>query len=196
MPPRYAYWTILAGGLPTSFRAASSEDLLPTLRRLKERHPDAEMKWFARGKLWASPEAARAEPRSPSVARSRDWRPGGEHKDPREKYKTAKRDQNLVRREQRFKRKHAATDNAPAPRETPQPRSGRTSSRPIVQRSPDRRPDLRTRPSGSAQRPAAPRQSDSRSPRPPVAGRPWRETSPSRERRPDRKGPPKGGRGR
>ena len=23
MPPRYAYWTIIAGGLPTAFRAAS-----------------------------------------------------------------------------------------------------------------------------------------------------------------------------
>ena len=43
MPPRYSYWTILAGGLPTSFRAADREDLLPTLRRLQERHPDAEM---------------------------------------------------------------------------------------------------------------------------------------------------------
>ena len=56
MPPRYSYWTILAGGLPTAFRAAEREDLLPTFNRIREKHPDAEMKWFARGRLWASPE--------------------------------------------------------------------------------------------------------------------------------------------
>ena len=65
MPPRFSYWTILAGGLPTSFRAAERDDLLPTLRRLQERHPDAEMKWFQRGKLWASPEAAKATFKDP-----------------------------------------------------------------------------------------------------------------------------------
>src|SRR5215207_9786683 len=59
MPPRYSYWTILAGGLPTAFRAAEREELMPTFQRLREKHPDAEMKWFARGKLWDSPEAAR-----------------------------------------------------------------------------------------------------------------------------------------
>ena len=59
MPPRYAYWTIIAGGLPTAFRAAEREELLPTFQRIREKHPDAQMKWFARGKLWESPEAAR-----------------------------------------------------------------------------------------------------------------------------------------
>jgi len=59
MPPRFAYWTILAGGLPTAFRAALREELLPTFRRIQEKHPDAEMKYFARGRLWASPEEAR-----------------------------------------------------------------------------------------------------------------------------------------
>src|SRR5678815_3300268 len=59
MPPRYAYWTIIAGGLPTAFRATAREELLPTFQRIREKHPDAQMKWFARGKLWDSPEAAR-----------------------------------------------------------------------------------------------------------------------------------------
>ena len=59
MPPRYSYWTIIAGGLPTAFRAADREELLPTFHRLKEKHPDAEMRWFARGRLWVSPEEAR-----------------------------------------------------------------------------------------------------------------------------------------
>ena len=39
MPPRYAYWTIIAGGLPTAFRAADREELLPTFQRIKEKHP-------------------------------------------------------------------------------------------------------------------------------------------------------------
>ena len=89
MPPRYAYWTIIAEGLPTAFRAAEREELMPTFQRLKEKHPDAEMKWFARGKLWASPEAARDAPRR-GPARGPEWRPGGEHRDPREKFKKAK----------------------------------------------------------------------------------------------------------
>ena len=44
MPPRFAYWTILAGGLPTAFRAAEREELLPTFKRIQEKHPDAVMK--------------------------------------------------------------------------------------------------------------------------------------------------------
>src|ERR1044072_2056950 len=63
MPPRYAYWTIIAGGLPTAFRAADRDELMPTFQRIKEKHPDAVMKWFARGKLWESQEAARAAER-------------------------------------------------------------------------------------------------------------------------------------
>src|SRR4029453_14619924 len=98
MPPRFAYWTILAGGLPTAFRAADRDDLLPTFKRIQEKHPDAEMKWFARGKIWESPEAAREDPEArrrppegrapmgdrpparPREHRGRDWRPGGEHR--------------------------------------------------------------------------------------------------------------------
>ena len=75
MPPRYAYWTILAGGLPTAFRAAEREELLPTFKRIQEKHPDAEMKYFARGKLWESREAAQA-PRTPAA--TGDRRGGGE----------------------------------------------------------------------------------------------------------------------
>ena len=115
MPPRYSYWTILAGGLPTSFRAADREDLLPTLRRLQERHPDAEMKWFQRGKLWESQEAAREAFQKVSDARGRDWRPGGEHKDPREAFKKNKRDRNQARRQQRFVRKHGGSPDREEP---------------------------------------------------------------------------------
>ena len=117
MPPRFAYWTILAGGLPTAFRAAEREDLLPTFRRIQEKHPDAEMKWFARGKLWASPEDARAERDRPLERRHRSWRPGGDHRDRRESFKTAARERNQARRQKRFARKQRTqgehkTDNS------------------------------------------------------------------------------------
>ncbi len=143
MPPRYSYWTIIAGGLPTAFRAAEREELMPTFQRLREKHPDAEMKWFARGKLWDSPEAARPPrgdfrdrdargPRerqgkppesdrrgSPSGPperaprgehRGRDWRPGGEHRDPRQPFKDAKKARNQRWREEKFERKQRFGD--------------------------------------------------------------------------------------
>ena len=107
MPPRFAYWTILAGGLPTAFRAAEREDLLPTFRRIQEKHPDAEMKWFARGRLWASPEDARAQAERirSREHRDRSWRPGGDHRDTREAHKAAARARNQSRRRERFARK-------------------------------------------------------------------------------------------
>ena len=86
MPPRYAYWTILIDNRPTAFRATDSADLLPTLNQLKRTNPNAEMKWFARGKLWDNPEQAQWAVRNlpkPAERRGREWRPGGTHKDPR-----------------------------------------------------------------------------------------------------------------
>jgi hypothetical protein len=59
MPPRYAYWTILFGGQPTAFRSATPDELLPTFKQIQSKHPDAVMMWFARGRLWKSPEEAR-----------------------------------------------------------------------------------------------------------------------------------------
>ena len=111
MPPRFAYWTILVGGLPTAFRAAEREEIEPTFRRLQEKHPDAEMRWFARGKLWASPAEATAALRQRSAdadrqSRDRTWRPGGTHRDPRQPYKDAKKRDNQKRRERRFEFKN------------------------------------------------------------------------------------------
>ncbi len=103
MPPRYAYWTILVDNQPTAFRAAAQEDLMPTFKRLKEKHPSAVMMWFQNGKLWPSrldaQEAMRArgekgrrgdtrqggfrdrhrEPRAPATPRTGklDWKPKG-----------------------------------------------------------------------------------------------------------------------
>jgi hypothetical protein len=175
MPPRYAYWTILAGGLPTSFRAAEREDLLPTLHRLKQQHPDAEMRWFARGKLWSSPEAARARP-PVSAPRGRDWRPGGEHKDPRARYQVAKQQRNQSGRARRFQRKHGEVVNAPDP-------EGRRP-RPIPSAGTARTPG---RPAGANRRPPSTKPGANR--RPP-------STKPGANRRPPSTKPGKGGRGR
>lgn len=90
MPPRYAYWTILIDQKPTAFRAREREELLPTFHQLKRKNTDVVMKWFARGRLWESPEEAQAAqraPKPPLEKRGRDWRPGGEHRDPRERFK-------------------------------------------------------------------------------------------------------------
>ena len=59
MPPRHNYWTIILGNQATAFRAATQEELLPTLKQLQAKHPDAVMMWFASGRLWKSEEEAR-----------------------------------------------------------------------------------------------------------------------------------------
>ena len=78
MPPRYAYWTILVDDQPTAFRAGAQEDLMPTFKRLKEKHPSAKMMWFQNGKLWPSrldaQEAMRARG---EMGRRRDARQSG-----------------------------------------------------------------------------------------------------------------------
>ena len=58
MPPRYAYWTILIDSRPTAFRARERAELVPTLHQLKRTNPNIEMKWFADGRLWESPDQA------------------------------------------------------------------------------------------------------------------------------------------
>src|SRR5262245_45872771 len=85
MPPRFAYWTIILEGKPTAFRAHDREELLPTFKQLQSKHPDVAMMWFGRGRLWNSPEEARANDRR-GERRTPDWRPGGEHRDPRARF--------------------------------------------------------------------------------------------------------------
>jgi hypothetical protein len=118
MPPRHHYWTIILEGKPTAFRAHLQEELIPTLRQLQARHPDAIMKWFARGRLWESQDQERADAiarRRPKTRgtfepRSRDWRPGGEHKDPRDRFKVP-RDEKRRRFAQKLRRKPAGPRN-------------------------------------------------------------------------------------
>jgi len=95
---RFAYWVIVAGAQPTSFRARHAEDLLPTLRQLQRTQPGAALKWFERGRFWDSKEAAadQARERRKPTDRGPDWRPGGSHADPRARYKLT-RDQKRAR---------------------------------------------------------------------------------------------------
>ena len=178
MPPRYAYWTIIAGGLPTAFRAADRDELLPTFQRIKEKHPDAEMKWFARGKLWESQEAARAadrrggdrnrrdgererrsRPAGRPEQRDRDWRPGGEHRDPRQKFIDAKKDRNARIRKERWEHRNASprkpqrkpwvrAQGTEEPDQPPRPRGPNREPRPdeSPEPTPPPRPDQETTP--------------------------------------------------
>ena len=107
MPPRFTYWTILIDGQPTAFRAHQQADLLPTLVQIRRANPSAEMKWFARGRIWDSPDAA-AQAETPqrrkvSNVRGPDWRPGGQHKDPRARFT-----QSRAERRKKFARRQRA----------------------------------------------------------------------------------------
>ena len=90
MPPRFAYWTLLIDDKPTAFRARDRQDLVPTMVQLQRTNQNVVMKWFAQGRLWESPEAQRESwlRKKAKVAerRGRDWRPGGDHRDPRARF--------------------------------------------------------------------------------------------------------------
>src|SRR5262245_2121644 len=90
MPPRYAYWTILIDGKATAFRARDREELLPTFNQLARKNSNIVMRYFARGRLWDNPEQAQWANRNREATRplqrGRDWRPGGQHKDPRARF--------------------------------------------------------------------------------------------------------------
>jgi len=169
---------------------------MPTLKQTQVRQPDAVMKWFARGKLWESPEQAsetmRAERFGEGVERrGAGWRPGGEHEDPRAKFKVP-RAVKRARFVERMNRDDDAPDaderdgdDAPAPAERaprpegerpPRPSGGRpfkpAGNRPFRPESQNRR--------GGADRPFKPRPDD-RGDRPfkPAGDRPFRPKGPS-----------------
>jgi len=172
MPPPHSFWVILIGKTPTSFRAKAREDLVPTLRQLQRTQSDVTLRWFERGKVWESPEAAiGAAKLSETEARERrtkEWRPGGEHRDPRARFEMT-RDQKRAK----FKREQSGGDGPKsespfgprAPRED-RPRTDRPASdRP----RPDRPWSDRKKPDGRPPRPPFDRAKSDR-PRP---DRPW-----------------------
>jgi hypothetical protein len=169
MPPRHAYWTILVDNLPTAFRAADREDLRPTFERLRRKHPSATMMWFARGRLWASPEAARAS-RAPEERRGPGWRPGGRHRDPREEFRKERQERNAARRRERFEQRQQRTDRTSA-HGRDAGRSEPRGSRPGLPRD-ERRGDRRPHPKSAREGREGSRARESRgpAPRPPQAG--------------------------
>lgn len=121
----HAFWMILVGGVPTAFRADDRDTLVPTLHQLQRKQADVTLRWFDRGRLWNSPAEARdsltMERRRPDK-RGREWRPGGEHKDPRDKYKIT-RDEKRARFKKNLGR--PSLDWKPAPPSSTAPPSAR-----------------------------------------------------------------------
>lgn len=106
---RHAFWIIIDGQVATSFRARDRETLLPTLNQLKRKSPNVFLMWFERGRFWKGPGEARdallARRRTPS-ARPKEWRPGGNHRDPRARYEMT-RDQKRAKYKSLVKRRHS-----------------------------------------------------------------------------------------
>jgi hypothetical protein len=150
-------WVILVGSVPTSFRAKEREDLVPTFKQLQRTQPEVTLRWFERGRVWENPDAARAASllvaeaakvrrprRDPALGppRGKEWRPGGEHKDPRARFELT-RDQKRAK----FKRNLiAGNDSADAPE----------AAAPIEERAPRaERPARSDRSAPRAERPAS-----------------------------------------
>lgn len=188
MPPRFVYWTILIDGKPTAFRARDKEELLPTVAQLKRTNQDVIVKWFARGKLWDSPEAelaAQYAPVRPVEKRNRDWRPGGTHQDPRDRFKKKNRPERAWSEADRDR--DQARRPKPAGQARPVRREGGWTSKPAGPPQGDRRPwqSKRTGPP-RGHRPSGPPRND----------RPWqtKPTGPRADRKPwgpSASGPPR-----
>jgi hypothetical protein len=185
VPPRYAYWTILIDNGPTAFRAREQAELLPTFQQLKRANRDVVLRWFARGKLWDSPEQAQWARKNVSQTdeeRRREWRPGGQHEDPRHRFKKGRKDgaakSDHIEREAR---PDPARSFGPAGRERP------WRDKPVG--PPRERKPWSNRPPG-----AAPHSDRPWRPKAGGAGerRPWRDkpVGPPRERKPSNHEPP------
>jgi len=174
MPPRYAYWTIILEGKPTAFRAHTRDELVPTFKQLHARHPDTVLMWFARGRLWPSQDderaAAAAKREAAKVRRGAEWRPGGAHRDPRDRFKVP-RDEKRRRFAAKLHRDRREGEPPGAPRSQDargqHPPGPRTAKRPYENRARGPRSTERTRggagsPHGG-HRPGRPR--DRRNPR-------------------------------
>jgi hypothetical protein len=172
MPPRFAYWTIILDGMPTSFRTREQAELLPTFNQLKKKDPGAIMKWFSGGTLWDSPEQASEKRRLErerlyNEARAREERARAER--PRD---TRPRDEQPRHERPRDERPRDERPREGQPRDG-QPDAGRPSGgRPSDERGPSDRPG-----SGAVDRKprtaARPRSAGSRTGGPPRA-KDWR----------------------
>ena len=159
MPPRHTYWTIILEGKPTAFRAHTQEELLPTLKQLQSRHPDAALMWFARGRLWKSEEESRASlgtRRPPSERRGPAWRPGGSHEDPRARFKIPRDEKRRRFREKLFGKDSPDDQAVPVDEErgdSPPPAPETPSQKPAERPPAGNRPAIPTGPARSARTP-------------------------------------------
>lgn len=171
MAKYFKCWVIVDGTQPTAFRAREAEDLLPTLKQLQRTQPDVALMWFERGRLWTSPADAQQalldRRRTPPKGRGREWRPGGEHKDPRARPHVP-RDEKRALFKKRLISKKTQGDGFPPSR----------SGRPPSGSQPDRRP-----PSGPPRDSTSGRRGPSRPPSG-QASSPWKPSGPPSARRP------------
>ena len=202
MPAPHSFWVILIGKTPTSFRAKAREDLVPTLRQLQRTQSDVTLRWFERGKVWESPEAAIGAAKLAETTarerRSKEWRPGGEHRDPKARFELT-RDQKRAK----FKRDQGGSEDGPrspfGARPPREPREGRPD-RPARPDRPDRaRSDRpwsdRSKPAGRPERPWSDRPKSpfgERGPRPPRGDSRDRSEGPGRPPSGDRRDRPFG----
>ena len=126
---------------PRSGRSKKPTELLPTLTQLRRKRPDASLRWFQRGRLWLSPDdakAALARERSDARGRPATWRPGGKHVDPRQKSIDAKK--------AKWTEFKSAIRERAESQHDPQaiPTIGLAPSRPRTRRRPSRKPAGRT----------------------------------------------------
>jgi hypothetical protein len=184
VPPRHAYWTIIVDNLPTAFRSGRREELLPTFERLRRKHPNAVLRWFARGRLWDSPEAAQQQPpRAPAKtreSRQRDWRPGGEHRDPRDRFRKEQQARWRALRERTHARREATGGKRETPQPGPRPQSDAQRRRPASapRRPRDPRESHPDRPLPRKDEPAIPPLPPARPPGPDRPPRPGQEPAP------------------
>lgn len=156
MPPPHSFWVILIGKTPTSFRAKEREDLVPTLRQLQRTQSDVTLRWFERGKVWESPEAAIGAAKLAATTarekRTKEWRPGGEHRDPKARFEMT-RDQKRAK----FKREQFRSDEGPkspfGPKPPREPREDRGEQGRAPRPRPDRPWSDRSKPGGRPDRP-------------------------------------------
>ena len=125
----HAFWIIVDGETPLSFRSRERDDLVPTLTQLKRTQPNVALLWFERGRLWPSPTEAREaliqRRQSPPPGRGRGWRPGGNHVDPRAKYAISRDDKRArfkarATRDRQDEQRGSGFDRPPGPARPPQ----------------------------------------------------------------------------
>ncbi|NQW03901.1 MAG: hypothetical protein HQ485_07720 [Acidobacteria bacterium] len=139
MPPPNRFWVILIGETATSFKGKEREDLLPTYKQLQRTQSGVSLRWFERGRIWESPDAAEGAAKlaltEGRTKRPKEWRPGGEHVDPKARFQLS-RDQKRAKFKKRLIEDSIASSASPfGPRK---PRDDKSS----FEKSPfERRPE-------------------------------------------------------